>query len=249
MEFAMAHHPPKRVVVAVDFGEASGAAVAFAGRIAARFGSTLVAVHADTFEVPPYFTREQLELIEQEVRTARLKAEAELRAFVAQRTSLPVEVRVSEQPAVDAVLGAARDADLIVMGTHGRRGPKRWWLGSVAERVIREATVPVLVTHASAGAAGSQTARLDAVLVGAHETGPEARSWADVLATAFDGTVREGPTVDQCAGGAGVAATSIVVVPVPARPASRTVHEAVVALARTCTVPVLFVPANEARTR
>lgn len=38
-------------------------------------------------------------------------------------------------------------ADVIVMGTHGRTGLERVFLGSVAERVIRHATVPVLVTH------------------------------------------------------------------------------------------------------
>jgi nucleotide-binding universal stress UspA family protein len=38
-------------------------------------------------------------------------------------------------------------ADLIVMGTHGRTGLERVFLGSVAERVIRQAEVPVLVTH------------------------------------------------------------------------------------------------------
>jgi nucleotide-binding universal stress UspA family protein len=242
MEFAMAHCPPTRVVVAVDFGAASGTAIALAGRIAARFGSALAAIHAETFEVPPYFTREQYDLLEQEVRAARQTAENELRTFVARHTSLPVEAWISEQPAVEAIVSAAGNADLIVMGTHGRRGPKRWWLGSVAERVVREAMVPVLVTHAGTDGPGAETARLDPVLLASHVAGPEAGVWADALASAFDGTVRGGPQVDQCGNGAGVSATSVVVVPVPAHPASRSVQEAVVALARTCTVPVLFVP-------
>ena len=40
-------------------------------------------------------------------------------------------------------------ADLIVVGTHGRRGIARWMLGSVAERVVRLARMPVLLVHAS----------------------------------------------------------------------------------------------------
>lgn len=55
----------------------------------------------------------------------------------------------------DAVADAAVEwrADLIVVGTHGRRGPSRLLLGSGAEQVIRLAPVPVLVTRAeSAGA-------------------------------------------------------------------------------------------------
>jgi nucleotide-binding universal stress UspA family protein len=44
-------------------------------------------------------------------------------------------------------LAAERKIDLIVMGTHGRTGVKRFLLGSVAERVVRESPVPVLTIH------------------------------------------------------------------------------------------------------
>ena len=40
-------------------------------------------------------------------------------------------------------------ADLIAMSTHGRTGPARWALGSVADRVVRGAGVPVLLIHPS----------------------------------------------------------------------------------------------------
>jgi len=46
---------------------------------------------------------------------------------------------------------AAGGYDLIVMGTHGRRGVARAALGSVAEKVVRLSTVPVLTVHASEG--------------------------------------------------------------------------------------------------
>ena len=41
------------------------------------------------------------------------------------------------------------DADVLVMGTHGRRGLDRWLLGSVTERVVRGADVPVLTVRTS----------------------------------------------------------------------------------------------------
>jgi nucleotide-binding universal stress UspA family protein len=44
-------------------------------------------------------------------------------------------------------LAAEQKVDLIVMGTHGRTGVKRFFLGSVAERVVRESPVPVLTIH------------------------------------------------------------------------------------------------------
>jgi nucleotide-binding universal stress UspA family protein len=51
----------------------------------------------------------------------------------------------------DVILDEARrwHADLLVMGTHGRRGVKRLLLGSDAERVLREAPVPVLLVRAA----------------------------------------------------------------------------------------------------
>lgn len=53
----------------------------------------------------------------------------------------------------DAVADAASrwGADLIVVGTHGRRGPSRLFLGSGAEQIIRLASAPVLVLRDSAG--------------------------------------------------------------------------------------------------
>lgn len=45
----------------------------------------------------------------------------------------------------EEILDASRDYDAVIVGTHGRTGMKRLWLGSVAEKVIRAATVPVVV--------------------------------------------------------------------------------------------------------
>ena len=57
------------------------------------------------------------------------------------------------RPVSDVILDEARKwrADLIVMGTHGRRGVNRMLLGSDAERVLRNAPVPVLLVRAEEG--------------------------------------------------------------------------------------------------
>jgi nucleotide-binding universal stress UspA family protein len=49
-------------------------------------------------------------------------------------------------PVADAIIDFAREkhAELIAMSTHGRTGPARWFLGSVADRVVRGAGMPVL---------------------------------------------------------------------------------------------------------
>ena len=47
--------------------------------------------------------------------------------------------------AAAAIISATQPGDLIVMASHGRTGVRRWFLGSVAEEVLRQSTVPVLL--------------------------------------------------------------------------------------------------------
>lgn len=64
-------------------------------------------------------------------------------------SSVTINTRVLEGYPSSALLDVAKDttADLIVMGSHGRTGLKRLWLGSVAESVVREARIPVLIVR------------------------------------------------------------------------------------------------------
>lgn len=237
----MTQWPPTRVLAAVDFGEPSTAALILAGRFTAAVGGTLTVIYAEPVDVPPYFTHDQIETIEREVRAARQGAENAVREFVHAHTPVPASIVVSSQPETEAILAAAKDADLIVVGTHGRRGPKRWWLGSVAERVVREAQVPVLVVHATQRPLREPAPVLSPVVLGGASAGEEAHRWGDLFAAASGGKVVEGPEVEAC-DETRVESTSLVVVSLPRSPGRRVVHEHVIALARTCTVPVLFVP-------
>lgn len=56
------------------------------------------------------------------------------------------------------ILDVAKEvsADLIVMGTHGRRGISRWLMGSTAEAIVRTSSIPVLTVRAPAEAARSK---------------------------------------------------------------------------------------------
>ena len=60
-------------------------------------------------------------------------------------------VEIGEPGALIIAAPQRLGADLVVMATHGRRGLKHLVLGSVAERVVRESTVPVLTVRAAAG--------------------------------------------------------------------------------------------------
>ena len=74
------------------------------------------------------------------------------RAFAELKRRVPsAKCMLRTGPAWEEILAAATQvhADLIVLGTHGRRGVSRALLGSVAERVVRLAEVPVLIAHGS----------------------------------------------------------------------------------------------------
>ena len=63
------------------------------------------------------------------------------------RPGLTVVTRVEQGHPVERIIEAARGADLVVMSTHGRAGLAHLFMGSVAERVVRHAPVPVLVVR------------------------------------------------------------------------------------------------------
>src|SRR4029453_2266250 len=91
--------------------------------------------------------------------SARLRRCVEDQVAPAARESSPLGVALVVShlalgsPAEELVqLASDLEADLIVVGTHGRRGVKRFILGSIAERTVRLATCPVLVERPKATA-------------------------------------------------------------------------------------------------
>lgn len=236
----MSPFPMTRVLVAVDFSSASARAVQFAGDLAERAGAALVAVHAEAIEVPPYFTRDQIDTLQAQLKAARQRAVDEIRRLIAAHTAARAEVVVTDGPPVDAILGAAAGVDLVVVGTHGRRGPARWWLGSVAERVVREATMPVLVVPGP-DTTDERPAAGPVLLTAAETPAAHARQWARYLGDLTGVVVAERPGLARQQA-ADVTGASLIVVPVPPREGFRAVHDASVALTQTCQRPVLFVP-------
>lgn len=235
--------PPRTILAAVDFGEASTRAVSVAGFIAAGGTATLRVVHAERFEVPPYFTPAQIERLEDERREASAELTTELTRFVKGATDWPATIVVADGRPVDAILdaAAAADADLIVVGTHGRRGPSRWWLGSVAERVVRGARIPVLVTKADPSPLPELFARV--VHVGDGVTpDADARAQVDLLTASLGGQVVAAAAIDAC-GEDVVATATLVAVSTPRGRASWGLSDIVADTLGRCARPVLFLPA------
>ncbi len=186
----MRAHTFETILVPVDFSEISVHALRSASLMAARCGNArVIAMYANWFEAPPYFTVGRLAELQVEFRESLQAAEASLGTFVqsALGGAAPVEVRAIEALPADGIRQVAgeTDADLIVMGTHGRGGLNRWMLGSVAERVLRESTVPVLTVRS----APHEPVRH--VLCAVHDTelSRRALSFAAGVGACFDATV------------------------------------------------------------
>jgi nucleotide-binding universal stress UspA family protein len=136
----------QKIVVATDFGPSSRRAIDAAMSIAERYRAELVMVHAVEPFIPPY----PIALMPEQG-TFRSAAQAELETEAERvRAVLPgARQELLTGAAADAVTRYAEEsaADLIVIGTHGRRGPSRWLLGSVAEKIVRASRVPVLTVR------------------------------------------------------------------------------------------------------
>jgi nucleotide-binding universal stress UspA family protein len=231
--------PPKSVLVGVDFGEASARALAIAGVVATGFDARLRVVHAERFEPPPYFTVDQIARLEAERHELQAAAVIHLAEFANHAAGHIADAIVADEPPVDALLREAATADLIVLGTHGRRGPARWWLGSVAERVVRAAVTPVLVTRAAIAPAREVFSRL--VLI-QDDSGPDAS--ALMCAEHFAGLAGGGVTMTgplAACEAATLEQASLVVMAARSDRTSWIFSDAVARFLVGCDRPVLFV--------
>jgi nucleotide-binding universal stress UspA family protein len=241
----MTRTAPPRILVAVDFGEASASALWVAAGLAARAGGRVSVLHAETLEAPPYFTPGQLDALERDRRAARAGAEAFTREFAAAHGLAGAEAIVVDGPPADAILERAAAADLLVLGTHGYRGARRWWLGSVAERVVRAATVPVLVVHAVEPRAGTWAPERLMVLGAPARTAEEA--WVGLTGQPWTGPIEAAATADACPRERLTAGT-LIVQPLPPPVGGDELPPGTGRLLTGCPAPVLFLPGPGSRT-
>ena len=142
----------KHILVPVDGSETSMLAVAKAAGLAKTFGSAVTAVYV----VDPYpftgigadFAYGQAQYLSAATAEANTALEAVKKAM--QDAGVNADTVVGEGHAVhEGILRALEStgADLIVMGSHGRRGLEKLVLGSVAQRVLGAVHIPVLVVR------------------------------------------------------------------------------------------------------
>jgi nucleotide-binding universal stress UspA family protein len=228
-----------RVLVGVDLDEASASALKMAGVLASPWDADMTVFHASTPDAPAYFTADQIETLEAEREQSRAGTAAQVRVFAEERVQRAVHVVVADGPPGDALVRMAAGFDLIVVGTHRRHGARRWWLGSVAETVVRRSPRPVLVVPAGAGVPDAR--RPIAILAAGGDVG-EGEAWVDVLRSTFAGTVVRSPDVHHCSPDL-LENMDLIVVPMPAD--GGTHFGAIVQVLKECVHPVLFVPSTD----
>ena len=135
------------ILVAIDFSERSGAALAAGHALANLYGSEVELVHVVRDSGPyPGFAPNILSLVDYDPAQGEAVRER-LRRFV-ERMDGPapaaLHVSIGSPSRVIPALAAERGAGAIVMGTHGRQGVAHALIGSVAEATLRRATCPVL---------------------------------------------------------------------------------------------------------
>ena len=148
----------QRILVPTDFSEPADAALTYAVDLAAKVGGRVSLIHV--FDDPFAGGRYTAEYIPM---PAEMRAEMlanlrkQLADIVAERGYSEVTPELLVGSTAGAIVDAARaqNADLIVMGTHGRHGVAHLLLGSVAERVVRTAPCPVLTIRPDATAAAA----------------------------------------------------------------------------------------------
>ncbi len=138
----------KRILFPTDFSEGSDSALPYAADMAKHYGAKLYLLHV-TQDVAKavgwYVPHISMDELYREIET-QAKKEMERYGIEELRGFKDIERTIIKGVPYDEIIKFAGDnkIDLIVMGTHGRKGLDRVIFGSTAERVVRDAPCPVL---------------------------------------------------------------------------------------------------------
>jgi nucleotide-binding universal stress UspA family protein len=141
----------ERILCPTDFSECSAKAYDYAHSLARHYGAKLFVQHVTEQFVAPYHGYIPQNQIEELNAYESAEAQKKFRELAASAKNGLDQEFVFQRwgPAADFILSFAEEQriDLIVMGTHGRRGLDRLIIGSVLERVLRKARSPILAVR------------------------------------------------------------------------------------------------------
>lgn len=156
----------RRILYPTDFSDAGRPALDHALLWAELHEAELLLLHVLAREsADPFNPDHQFPETEELLARTRELAGTEMAALLSPHRERPLAVReaIRSAPEVDRGIldyAAAEDVDLIVMSTHGRRGPAHLLMGSVTSEVLRRSTVPVLVVSGRRAPAAGHLSRI-----------------------------------------------------------------------------------------
>jgi CBS domain-containing protein len=174
--------PYRKVLCPIDFDDNSMASLGTAAEIVRHSDGTVFVLHVVPMVIAPTGMAAYGNIFQQQEEAAWAKLRAVARTELA---AVKYELLVETGDPAGTILKMQKKIapDVLVMATHGRKGFSRFFLGSVAEMVVREATCPVLMVRAAAA---------DQHLVGRWMTRDPVVAAPDEKLSAVDGRMREG---------------------------------------------------------
>jgi len=144
---------PKTILVPTDFSENAEQALDYAVALAAKLDAKVHLINVIGMQMlgAEYGIAVTQSMVEDIMRGNQTALDNLVAARAAKASFGPAELEFGDARAVIQATAQKINADLIVMGTHGRRGMSRLLLGSVAESVVRTAPCPVLLVRANEG--------------------------------------------------------------------------------------------------
>lgn len=139
----------RKIIVPIDFLQHTEQLAEYAVYIGEKFHAGLKFLHI--IEPPHYYGDYEYPSLGVYAAELAKHAEKKMKHFVEKyRNSCSgCEGKILQGNIADSIIKHAndQDADLIIIGTHGRKGLEKMWLGSVAERVIKSAPCPTLTCN------------------------------------------------------------------------------------------------------
>ncbi len=145
----------KRILVATDFSDFSDKAAEWGVFLAENYQANLTLLHSIVINGEFMALESAITKFERYIITATERSRQRFKPYLekAARKGIEVDYKILTeiQSAADSILKYIRESnyDLVVLGTHGRSGLKKWIYGSVSAKIVRLSPIPVLTVHLS----------------------------------------------------------------------------------------------------
>ena len=157
-----------RILIPLDGSKAAEKVLPYARCLASKLQAPIELMGVvDIAEMATHIAAENARYLDKMIEAGERASQAYLKTIADSFPGLSVSCALDKGRAAEAIIekAAADKETLIAMATHGRSGINRWMLGSVAEKVLRASSNPLLLVRAADQAKAGEEARLTSVIV------------------------------------------------------------------------------------